>query len=83
MSSVLVINPRSDEQFTAFARDRASAADSPEDLQALLRLRYPRAVVRPRELDGERTQVWYVYRDGRWASSLAGGWRQRGEREER
>jgi hypothetical protein len=22
--------------------------------------------VRPRELAGERTQIWYVYRDGHW-----------------
>jgi hypothetical protein len=81
--SVLVINPRSDEQFAAFAREQASEAESPEDLQAALRRRYPRSVVRPRELDGEKTEVWYVYRDGRWASPVRGGWRQRGEREER
>jgi hypothetical protein len=81
--SVLVINPRSDEQFAAFAREQAGEAESPEDLQAALRRRYPQSVVRPRGLDGEKTEVWYVYRDGRWASPIRGGGRQTGEREER
>ena len=38
----------------------------PGDLEAALRLRYPRAVVRPRSLDGERLEVWYAYREGHW-----------------
>jgi hypothetical protein len=38
----------------------------PETLEAALRTRYPNALVRPRGLAGERTEVWYVYRDGHW-----------------
>ena len=38
-------------------------------LHAALAERFPHAVVRPRELAGERTQIWYVYRDGRWIRS--------------
>ena len=41
----------------------------PQDLEALLRSRYPKAVVRRRELDAERVEVWYVYRDGHWIRS--------------
>lgn len=42
---------------------------SREDLEAILRTRYPDAVVRPRELEAEETVVWYVYRDGHWIRS--------------
>ena len=38
----------------------------PALLQDCLRIRWPLALVRPRELAGERTQIWYVYRDGHW-----------------
>jgi len=38
-------------------------------LQRRLRDRFPRAIVRPRELAGERLEIWYVYRDGRWIRS--------------
>jgi hypothetical protein len=43
-----------------------SGGQSPEELQAILRTRYPDAVVRQRGLAGERLDVWYVYRDGHW-----------------
>lgn len=63
----LVLNPPDDEEFrsTALALVEDGAA-TPTALQAGLRRRYPRALVRPRELAGERTAIWYVYRDGRW-----------------
>ena len=35
-------------------------------LQTGLRAEFPDAVVRRRELSSESTEVWYVYRDGRW-----------------
>ncbi|MEA2550059.1 MAG: hypothetical protein QOI00_1218 [Chloroflexota bacterium] len=38
----------------------------PALLQDCLRLRWPQALVRPRELAGERAEIWYVYRDGHW-----------------
>jgi hypothetical protein len=67
---VIVANPPGDRQFRALIdAGLVSGARQPEDLEALLRVRYPRAVVRPRELAGERTPVWYVYREGRWIRS--------------
>ncbi len=64
---VLVVNPADDEAFAGWVRTSAAAADTdPADLQARLRVRYPAAVVRRRDLAGERSEVWYVYRDGRW-----------------
>ena len=66
MAATLVINPRSDEEFVGFVSRVAMAANTAAALEASLRRRYPRAVVRPRELEGERTDVWYVYRDGHW-----------------
>ena len=66
----IVRNPGDDE---AFARAIGEAMDGgaledPETLERLLRATYPRAVVRPRELTGERGVVWYVYREGHWVS---------------
>ena len=46
-------------------RLRAEAAD----LQRRLRAWYPNAVVRPRDLANEQSNVWYVYRDGHWIPS--------------
>jgi hypothetical protein len=66
---VLVLNPRSDDRFVTWARDLVQGGiATPADLQRRLCERYPRAVVRLRELSGEAVAVWYVYRDGRWAS---------------
>jgi len=66
LAATLVINPRTDDEFVGLVSREAAAAESAAALQASLRQRYPRAVVRPRELEGERTEVWYVYRDGHW-----------------
>jgi len=82
LEPVLVVNPRTDDEFVALARRLAIDSVTPELLQQLLRERYPRALVRPRQLAGESGNVWYVYRDGRWTSQSAmGGRRQRHGRE--
>jgi hypothetical protein len=66
---VLILNPRDDTGFTAYAEELViNALDAPE-LQGKLRERYPLAVVRPRDLSSERTAVWYVYREGFWVPS--------------
>ena len=63
----LILNPAADEDFRTVAESLlADGATEPEALQADLRRRYPAAVVRPRELAGERGRIWYVYRDGHW-----------------
>lgn len=73
-----VVNPIDDE---AFASQVEAAYDqgarTPSDLQAGLRTRYPRAVVRRRGLSAELVDVWYVYRDGHWVPS---GGREPGDR---
>jgi len=67
---MIIANPAADLAFRAFIESSLlAAAGRAEDLEALLRMRYPRAVVRPRELAAERTVVWYVYRDGHWIRS--------------
>lgn len=63
----LIVNPIGDREFIAFANYQLEGASTAGELQALLRVRYPEAIVRLRELSGERILVWYVYRDGRWA----------------
>jgi hypothetical protein len=55
--------------FAGFAIGPLFAAPTPDELQALLRTRYPNAAVHARELAGERILVWYVYRDGHWIRS--------------
>jgi hypothetical protein len=65
--TALVLNPRSDTAFVAFAETAlANGAATPDDFQERLRERYPRAVVRQRELASEPFTIWYCYRDGRW-----------------
>jgi hypothetical protein len=64
----LIINPMNDHEFVAFVRNTARAIPTPEALQTHLRTQYERAVVRKRDLSGESTMVWYVYRDGSWTS---------------
>jgi hypothetical protein len=67
---LIVANPAEDRPFRAFIdAGLLSGIRSPEELEAILRTRYPLAVVRPRELAGERTVVWYVYREGHWIRS--------------
>ncbi len=63
----LVLNPPDDDAFRSLAEALIrDGVDKPNELQDHLRRRYALAIVRPRELAGERTQIWYVYRDGRW-----------------
>lgn len=64
---ILIINPRGDHQFSERARMilQAGVAE-PHAMQGQLRVTYPAAVVRPRELSSESAVIWYVYRDGRW-----------------
>ena len=67
---MIVANPAADREFRAFIDSNLlAAAGRAEDLEALLRTRYPQAIVRPREIAAERTVVWYVYRDGHWIRS--------------
>ena len=69
---VIVANPAGDHEFRAFIEaSLPSVGGRADDLEALLRTRYPQALVRPRELAAERTVVWYVYRDGHWIRSDA------------
>ena len=66
----IVANPSGDPRFRSMTeRFLLSGGRSPEELQAILRTRYPDAVVRRRGLAGERLDVWYVYRDGHWTWS--------------
>jgi hypothetical protein len=62
----LFINPRLDAEFVDRVTSGASAAASPEDLRSRLSRWYPNVTVRRRALEGERAEVWYVYRDGHW-----------------
>jgi hypothetical protein len=63
----LVLNPADDEEFHSAAEHlMENGFAEPALLQDCLRMRWPLALVRPRELAGERTQIWYVYRDGHW-----------------
>jgi hypothetical protein len=63
----LIVNPIGDRAFAEEVRRQAVNVHDPRQLQAQLRRMYPDAVVRPRELSGERFVVWYVYRDGHWS----------------
>ena len=65
--TALVLNPRSDAVFVAFAEAALTdGVTTPDAFQDRLRERYPRAVVRQRELASEQFTIWYCYRDGRW-----------------
>jgi len=64
---IVVVNPSNDVGFREMVDGFVATGGSrPDDLEVVLRTRYPEAVVRPRELAGERFEVWYVYRDGHW-----------------
>lgn len=64
---IVILNPRSDARFVELVSElMADAVGEPADLQSGLRAVFPEAVVRRRELSSESTEVWYVYRDGRW-----------------
>lgn len=65
--SALVLNPRTDHEFVAYAESLFSDSRLTADrFEARLRERYPSAVVRPRELASEPYTLWYCYRDGAW-----------------
>jgi hypothetical protein len=64
----LVTNPADDVAFRDDANAALEEGQSVAELEGLLRRAYPRAVVRARELDGERPVVWYVYRVGHWVA---------------
>ena len=68
MPPLLIVNPRSDDRFVERVNELiAEAGTDPSALQARLRAAYPKAIVRRRELSSESTEMWYVYRDGRWS----------------
>jgi hypothetical protein len=61
--------PRDDEEFRRRLDSLRNEIDraGPERFEALLRIVYPRAIVRPRHSLGGLdpiNQTWYVYRDG-------------------
>ena len=67
---LLIVNPPDDAAFRKLAtRLIDEGVRLPALLQGRLRERHPHAIVRPRDLVGEQTPVWYVYRDGRWVGS--------------
>ncbi len=67
---VLIINPANDLELAAWARNLMKGRNwTPKTLEAELRLTFPNVVVHSRDLSGERTQIWYVYREGRWIST--------------
>ena len=65
----LRVNPAADGDFRRDAEAALSESKTPAGLEALLRGRYPRAIVRVRELASETLSIWYVYREGHWVAS--------------
>ncbi len=63
----VVPNPRLDAEFR-FAIERVldDGVSEPRELERRLRLTYPKTVVRARDLAGDRLEIWYAYREGRW-----------------
>jgi hypothetical protein len=67
LPNAVVLNPRNDEDFVAYAEAiLAEGETTPDAFQERMRERYPSAVVRPRELASEPFTLWYCYRDGTW-----------------
>ena len=64
----LITNPADDDAFHDAAEAALREGQSVAELQELLRYDYPRVLVRARELAGERSVTWYVYRDGQWVA---------------
>jgi hypothetical protein len=70
MGATLFLNPADDEDFVRRVNELvASGVAEAADLQSRLRTWYPNAVVRPRDLANEQSDVWYIYRDGHWIPS--------------
>ena len=65
----LITNPANDVAFRDHAESALQEWQSVAVLQQILRGEHPRAVVRARDLAGERRAVWYAYRDGHWVRS--------------
>jgi hypothetical protein len=66
---LLIVNPRDDVVFRDLVMQLVEGGvEGTDALEAVLRERYPLAVVHLREISSERVTVWYVYRDGRWIS---------------
>ena len=63
----LLTNPAGDQRLARFAAELTTQASTTEQLEGLLRRRYPEVVVHRRELSGE-DETWYVYREGRWVA---------------
>ena len=69
---MIIANPRRDRRFRAMIDAFLVAGGRrPDDLEAILRIQFPEALVRRRDLAAERFDVWYVYRDGHWISEGA------------
>lgn len=69
MRPTLITNPPGDTDFRRAVDQTIGEADG--DIAAAqrhLRLRYPAAVLRARDISGETIIVWYVYREGVWVS---------------
>lgn len=64
----LRLNPDDDDAFRRIVSAWQPVVWRPAALQTYLRDRYPAAVVRPRDLEGEERPTWYVYRDGVWVN---------------
>lgn len=65
----LILNPYTDEELAWRTRELLSeGVSTPAGLEAALRDRYPRIVVRERGLHAE-APTWYVYREGQWVPS--------------
>jgi hypothetical protein len=64
----LLVNPPTDtglrEVLDTVLEEQGPA--TPAELEALVRGRYPRLVVRARSLEHEPVVIWYVYREGYW-----------------
>ncbi|HEY7701322.1 MAG TPA: hypothetical protein VIB02_03345 [Candidatus Limnocylindrales bacterium] len=61
--------PRDDTDFVALVDAEAIDAAGPAALETRLRATYPDVIVRARDLAGDQTEVWYVYRDGSWTAT--------------
>jgi hypothetical protein len=69
---VLIINPANDLDLAALARNLMMRRSlTLKTLEAELRLSFPNLVVHSRDLAGETTPIWYVYREGHWVPSEA------------
>lgn len=73
LPAMLVLNPVDDVEFAQAASEAAATTQDPTTMEIRLRVRYPAAVVRPRQLSGEARPTYYVYRDGRWVAREAQG----------